>query len=117
MDSDNNIICKDLGRSADGTFYAELQLGPHEIVVGVRSPAVEATSQELPFIPTTFQRAILEALDGRSLKKQQLADKVCGGHGSRLYRRGGLKELMERGIVVNKPGAGYFRPNQPPTNW
>src|SRR5689334_15639277 len=38
------------------------------------------------FVPNVFQRSILNALDGRAMKKQQLADKVAGGDGRRFYR-------------------------------
>jgi hypothetical protein len=113
----SNIEWSDLGRADDGTFYAELKLGEHEIVFAMRSPQVPQPPRELPFVPTDFQRLILKALDGRALKKEPLADELCGGHGSRLYRSGGLAELTERGIVVNKPGAGYYRPDRSPTDW
>ncbi len=66
------------------------------------------------FVPNDFQREILNALDGRALKKQALAIEVCAGEGSRLYRPGGIKELMNGGHVVNKRRLGYYRPDRPP---
>ncbi|MCC6492157.1 MAG: hypothetical protein IT424_03955 [Pirellulales bacterium] len=68
------------------------------------------------FVPNTFQAAILAALEGRALTKEQLAGEVCGGEGSRLYRSGGIKELMECNPprVLNKRRLGYYRPDAPP---
>lgn len=67
------------------------------------------------FVPTPIQEAILKALDGRGMKKQALADIVCNGHGSRLYRSGGIGELKSREMVLNKRGVGYYRPDRPPS--
>jgi hypothetical protein len=66
------------------------------------------------FVPTDFQRRILRALDKKGLKKQELAAEVCGEEGSRLYKPGGIKELMELDLVRNKRGVGYYRPDAPP---
>jgi hypothetical protein len=60
------------------------------------------------------QQQILSALDGIALKKQQLADGICAGEGTRLYRVGGIKELMATGLIANKRGVGYYRPDAPP---
>lgn len=68
------------------------------------------------FIPTPLQAAILNALDGKAMKKQPLANAVCGGEGTRLYRKGGIKELQALGRVHHKDGVGYFRPDAPPVN-
>jgi hypothetical protein len=67
-------------------------------------------------IPSLLQAAILKALDGRALKKQALADIVSKGEGSRLYRRGGLKELIQMGKVKHASGRGYYRPDAPPSD-
>lgn len=77
--------------------------------------ATGAVEKASPFVPTPLQLAILAALDGRSLKKEQLAA-ACKKEASRLYRVGGIKELMkeEIGLVAHKPGAGYYRPDAPP---
>lgn len=80
-----------------------------------RAPAVgEAPTPAEPFIPTPLQTEILTALTGRGLKKQQLADEVCAGEGTRLYKRGGIKELRAADLVKHKPGVGYYRPDAPP---
>ncbi len=68
------------------------------------------------FVPTRLQTAILDALNGRNLTKQKLADAVAAGEGRRLYKPGGIKELRALGLVDNKPGVGYFRPDAPPTS-
>ena len=75
----------------------------------------DADKQEPPqaknedqFIPLPLQDAILKALDGQALKKQALADKVCKGEGTVLYRSGGLKELRDRGLVYQR--LECFRP-------
>ena len=67
-------------------------------------------------MPNAFQRTILDALDGRALKKQPLAVEVCGGeeNGNLLYRPGGLKELRDAGLVAHKRGVGFYRPDHPP---
>lgn len=71
------------------------------------------------FVPNTLQRRILDALNGRAMKKQALADKVTAGEGSRLYRSkskrsGDLNELLDLKLVENKRDLGYFRPDAPP---
>lgn len=67
-----------------------------------------------PFVPTPLQKAILETLNGRALKVEPLANEVAGGDKSRLYRKGGLKELKELDLVHHKHGVGYYRPDAPP---
>ena len=66
------------------------------------------------FVPNDFQRSILDALEGRALKVDALADKVCGGDRTRLYKSGGLNELYEAGKVCNKPRLGCYRPDALP---
>ena len=63
---------------------------------------------------TSLQRAIWEALDGRALAKLPLANEVCKGDSSRLYKKNGVREMMEMGLVKNKRGIGYYRPDAPP---
>ncbi len=66
------------------------------------------------FIPTPLQKAILAALAGQALKKQALADLICKGEGTVLYREGGIKELRAMGLVEHKSRIGFFRPDAPP---
>src|SRR5262249_21906949 len=68
-----------------------------------------------PFITTSFQDDILEALDGRALKTDALGAAV--GDRGRLYRARGLKELREKGMVCHEPGVGFYRPDAPPKEW
>jgi hypothetical protein len=67
-----------------------------------------------PFVCSPLQKGIMDALDGCGLNKTKLADLVCGGDGSRLYKTNGIKELKELGLVVHKRGVGYYRPDAPP---
>ena len=71
------------------------------------------------FVPTEFQAKILEALNARALKKEPLASEVCAGDGSRLYRKNRqgvspLSELIASGLIVQRDGLGYYRPDAPP---
>jgi len=66
------------------------------------------------FVANNFQLQILAALDGRAMTKDMLAGEVCEGEGSRLYKSGGINELKEAGLVINKPRLGYYRPDAPP---
>lgn len=62
------------------------------------------------FIPTAFQRAILDALDGRALRTDALGA-VVGDRG-RLFRKpGGIQELVAQGLVANHKRLGYYRPD------
>lgn len=66
-----------------------------------------------PFIPTPYQQAILEALEGKALRTDGLANLV--GDRSRLFRHpGGLKELQEQGLVAHHKRLGFYRPDVPP---
>ncbi|MCA9265975.1 MAG: hypothetical protein KDA60_19075 [Planctomycetales bacterium] len=63
---------------------------------------------------TPLQSSILKALDGKALKAESLAKVVSGGDKRRLYKNGGIKELMEQNRVKNKRNVGYYRPDRPP---
>jgi hypothetical protein len=73
------------------------------------------SSQQQPnsLVLTNHQCAILKALEGRALKKEELAE-ACKLDPSRLYRRGYLKELKGARLVLHKMGVGYYRPDAPP---
>ncbi len=76
------------------------------------SPLAELKPQE-QLVLTSFQKSILEALNGQGLTKPKLADKLkCEER--RLYKNGGIKDLMAAGLVANKRGVGYYRPDAPP---
>jgi hypothetical protein len=72
------------------------------------------TAKRTPFVFTPLQHAIHTALKGRALKKDALANEVCGGEGTRLYRKGGIKEMRDAELVARKDGVGYYRPDAPP---
>ena len=61
-----------------------------------------------------LQQRIWKALDGKALKKDALAKKVCSDQGSRLYRPQGIKELKNANLIGNQRGTGYFRFDAPP---
>ncbi len=72
------------------------------------------TSTNNEFVPNFLQQLILKALDGKALTKLSLANKVCCGDGRRLYKPGGINELMKADRIKNKKGIGYYRPDSPP---
>lgn len=81
----------------------------HNLPVSIRL----ADSHRPLFVPSAFQRAILAALEGKSLKSDALGAAV--GDRSRLFKqRGGLKELKEHGRVAHHDRLGYYRPDFPP---
>jgi len=85
---------------------------PSRSPVPVNKPQEDLEEEWEPFIPTPFQRGILKALDGKALRTDALAAVV--GDRSRLFRRGGLNELRDRGMVANHPAIGFYRPDAPP---
>ncbi len=104
--------------------WPEIELSPAEILAVMTEPERNerktdesgrkwADPEDL-LSPT--QRAILDALDGRALKKEDLAEAVFRrrDQGNRLYRFPGIKELMKRGLVKNVRPIGYYRPDAPP---
>jgi len=72
------------------------------------------TAAGASMVLTPLQQKIMAALDGKSLKKQPLANVVCEGEGSRLYRPGGINELKAAGLVAHAKGVGYFRRDAAP---
>jgi hypothetical protein len=85
-----------------------------------RSAARNPLADALGSPPTPVQQAIWRALDGRAMTETQLAKAASGGDGVRLYyvnwkaKSGGLKEMLDRKVVLNKPTVGYYRPDAPP---
>lgn len=75
------------------------------------APAPAPAAQDA-FIPTPFQRGILAALNGQALRTDALGAAV--GDRSRLYKRGGLKELRDRGLVAHHVRLGFYRPDALP---
>ncbi len=75
-------------------------------------PIPEPADDWQPFVPGPVQRAILDALDGKSLHARALGAAV--GDVSRLYRPKGLQELRDRGMVEKHDRLGFWRPDAPP---
>ncbi|MBX3451459.1 MAG: hypothetical protein KF777_17960 [Planctomycetaceae bacterium] len=75
--------------------------------------AESASSRNDGIILTPLQLEILRALEGKVLRKKALADLLCKGHGSSLYKNGGIGQLIALGLVA-KCKAGYYRPDAPP---
>jgi len=69
-------------------------------------------AEDLSFVPTPFQKAILDALDGKAMKTDQLGHAVKDRR--RLFKENGLAELMDLGLVSNHSRLGYYRPDSPP---
>lgn len=77
---------------------------------------------EPPFVPLPAHKAILDALDGRALRTDALANAAKLERRSLFNRKrtdgtviiGYLTELADRKLVSNHPRLGYFRPDRPP---
>jgi len=82
----------------------------------VRPAAVDDARHEgngEPVVPTAYQQAILDALEGRALRTDALAA-ALGGDRRRLFRAGGLSELREQGLVSHHARLGFYREDVPP---
>ncbi len=68
-------------------------------------------------VPTRLQLEILNVLNGNALTKEKLAFKLACDPGT-LYKPGGIKELLKRGLVKNdRKVGGYYRPDCPPNSY
>lgn len=76
-----------------------------------RKPSPPAVSEA--FIPSALQTCILECLDGNAMRSRPLAKKLHIDQ-SRLYKPGGIKELINEGKVRTHSRIGYYRPDAPP---
>jgi hypothetical protein len=75
-------------------------------------PAAQGPAEQV-FVPTPFQNAILDALEGKALRTDALG--AAAGDRGRLFRHpGGLRELREQGLVSHHERRGFFRPDAPP---
>ncbi len=74
----------------------------------------ELFEERKPFPFSRLQDDIWDTLHHRALKKDDLAAEVCGGDGSRLYRKNGVQEMRAAGCICHAPGVGFFRPDAPP---
>lgn len=105
-----------LAANCPGCAFLYVEIHAEHLPVPIRltdGPFGGRVSEEATFVPTPFQEAILDALEGKALRKQQLGAAV--GDASRLYRDpGGLKELRDHGLVAHHSRLGYYRPDAPP---
>lgn len=79
------------------------------------TPATKAPSPGVPdsFIPSQTQELILDALAGKALRTDQIAN-LCDIDRRTLFKPGGLKELQDVGLVAWHRRLGYYRPDDPP---
>ncbi len=75
-------------------------------------PAWTPPEEDEPFIPTVFQQAILDALEGKALRTDALG--LAVGDRGRLYKPGGLKELIKEGLIGHHKRLGYYSTAAPP---
>ena len=87
---------------------------PLQVVIHINGPVYVGLEppSKTPFILTAIQKGILAALDGKARRTDDLADQI--GDRSRLFRKGGLKELQEKGLIKHHDRLGYYRPDAPP---
>jgi transcriptional regulator with XRE-family HTH domain len=107
-----------LAQLAANWANGELDISKERPILPGPDPAVVEEPPKAPFIPTPFQKRILEALENRFRNADNLLRHLKCDR-KRLYydRKGrGLKELMAEGWVANdrSPGRGYYRPDAPP---
>lgn len=70
------------------------------------------------FVPTPFQRMLLNLLHGRVMTQLAMMNELDVGSKETFNGkggRGGMKELLAEGLVVNdRRRGGYYRPDAPP---
>lgn len=103
-------------RAFVGRFYPGLAVEEVALILNTKSKV------RLPVPPclcgpndaqlTDLQTAILEALAGKAMRTDELAAEV-GGDRSRIFKKGGIKELVGQGLVKHGR-TGYYRPDDPP---
>lgn len=79
----------------------------------LRCVQLQSQQDKSQLVLTPLQKEILKALDRRALKKEDLADRLKIDP-ARLYRPGGIKELIAQALVAHKRMVGYYRPDRPP---
>jgi hypothetical protein len=77
------------------------------------TPVKTMFNSNLGFIPNDLQRRMLCALKNRSLRNKVLAREAKCAPRS-LYRLGGVKGLINAGLVNHHKSVGYYRPDAPP---
>jgi hypothetical protein len=80
---------------------------------GDESSTVDRPKSPEPFVPTAYQKRILDLLEGRAMTADLLQDKLNTDRKSLYYR--GLNELKEQDLVrSSRRVGGYYRPDAPP---
>jgi hypothetical protein len=107
---------------APGLPVAKLSIHFHgmaePVVLPVPPPGLSALTaappaDESPERLTDLQERILDALAGKALRTDALAHKADCDRGQ-MFRKGGLKELRECGLVAHHKDHGFYRPDDPP---
>ena len=98
--------------AAEASYLEEIYNGPHGKETKEIVDAVMALSKSEPWVPTPFQTAILNALEGKALKTDALGNAT--GDRRRLFKPGGIKELKTLAKVRHHRRLGYYRPDAPP---
>lgn len=65
------------------------------------------------FVPTPLQEQILMALDGAAMRGEAIAEALDVSKRA-IYKKGGINELVDQGLIANHPRLGYYRPDAPP---
>lgn len=79
-------------------------------------PVVVSEGEWFPSTPrpplTRLQESIMKALVYRALKGEELAARLEKDP-SRMHQDG-IRPLLDLGLIKNKSGLGYYRPDAPP---
>ncbi len=87
---------------------------------GCPEPATSRSATADDFLPNEVQTAILESLEGKFMRTEQLAAAVATALGiddarNRMFKKpGGIQELKDKGMVKNHPRRGYYSTVAPP---
>jgi hypothetical protein len=110
------LIPTPFGPDSRGEARDPLSAGesPGQTVSGESLQAPDSPA-EPPFIATELQERILEALHGKALTLDALAEKLKTDRSA--LHRDGLKELMQLGRIANVRRVGYYRTDAPPSKY
>ncbi len=99
----------------DGKILIDAETS-HWIAAGLHVMSTVIRDIFNPQDPSQVQRDILLALDGRTMKARELAKEVFGraSNTNMLYRKRGIDELIDHGLVKLSSNVGYYRPDSLP---
>jgi hypothetical protein len=97
----------------DILFYARYRRWPIDSDEKKSNLVAESVSNQPPFVPSWFQRRVLDALNGKVMTADKLQSHLhCDRRN--LYRDG-LDPLKKAGLLLNdRRVGGYYRPDTPP---